>query len=656
MQTTEPKRFHKNLMKFKKTKYDAKRSLPLKKTLNGMTTILLMLFLTIHFSYAQQNAKRDSLKDSIAEKKQFQAEKYLLQQREKQRIDSLFTLQLKQELSLAATDSKKKKVLTDSLAQIYKRDSVRRADQLKKIADLKLHARAYPVTLASDTLFYIYTRIGSFSAAERAKAISGHINALYKNPFFLSDSLKVMPNEVTYDIVYNNDNVIMSVAELDALWYNEPPAKIAQKYLLKIKAEVKQVRQDNSLFNWLKRVGYVALILIGIWLIIKGINYFLNRTEQFLDAHKEQYFKGFNIRTLQVLSADQHYKYVLRVNNIIRIILILLTIYLALPLFFSVFPQTRSIANTLIGWILTPAKAVIKGVLDFLPNLFTIGVIYIATRYLIKFIKYFASEIEHETIKLPGFYKEWAKPTFNIVKVLVYAFMFVIIFPYLPGSKSPAFQGVSVFFGVLLSLGSSSAISNIIAGLVITYMRPFTLGDRVKIGEVTGDVIEKTMLVTRIRTIKNEDITVPNSTVLNTHTINYSVNAKDTGLIIHTTVTIGYDVPWQDMHQVLIEAALRCEMILKDPVPFVLQTSLDDFYVSYQINAYTREANKQALIYSDMHRHIQDVCNEKGIEIMSPHYSALRDGNLVTIPANYLPKDYQPPVFNVKTNGQKQAE
>ena len=622
-----------------------------------IVTIVVMLFLALQTCYAQQNPQTDSITDSLTEKKQFLTEKYLLQQREKQHIDSLFTLQLKQELTLAATDSKKRKILTDSLTQIHERDSARKADQLKKIADLKSHARAYPITLSSDTLFYIYTRIGSFSAAERAKAISSHINALYKNPVFTADSLKVVPNELTYDIVYNNDNVIMSIAELDALWYNEPPAKLAQRYLVKIKTEVKQVKEKNSLFNWLKRLGYIVLILIGIWLIIIGINYLLNRVERFLDTHKERYFKGFNIRTLQVLSADQHYKYVIRINNIIRIILILLTIYLALPLFFSIFPQTRSIANLLIGWILTPAKAIIKGVLDFLPNLFTIAVIYIATRYLIKFIRYFASEIEHETIRLPGFYKEWARPTFNIIKVLVYAFMFVIIFPYLPGSKSPAFQGVSVFLGVLLSLGSSSAISNVIAGLVITYMRPFTLGDRVKIGEVTGDVIEKTMLVTRIRTIKNEDITVPNSTVLNTHTINYSVNAKDTGLIIHTTVTIGYDVPWPDMHQCLIEAALRCPMILKDPVPFVLQTSLDDFYVSYQINAYTREANKQAVIYSQLHQHIQDVCNEKGIEIMSPHYSALRDGNLVTIPASYLPKDYQAPFFNVKAdNNQKAAD
>lgn len=189
-----------------------------------------------------------------------------------------------------------------------------------------------------------------------------------------------------------------------------------------------------------------------------------------------------------------------------------------------------------------------------------------------------------------------------------------------------------------------------IAGLVITFMRPFKIGDRIKLGEMTGIVIEKTMLVTRLRTVKNEEITIPNSSVLSGNTINYSSISKNEGLILHTTVTIGYDVPWQDMHQVLIDAALRTKLVLAEPKPFVLQTSLEDFYVAYQINIFTQDPDKQALILSDLHKNIQDVCNEKGIEILSPHYRAARDGNTSTIPASYLPKDYKSPGFNVKIN------
>jgi small-conductance mechanosensitive channel len=254
-----------------------------------------------------------------------------------------------------------------------------------------------------------------------------------------------------------------------------------------------------------------------------------------------------------------------------------------------VFPKTQDLTNTLLGWVLTPAKKLLHSIINFLPNLFTILVIYFFTSYLVKAIKYFATEIEKGNITLAAFHKEFAIPTFNILRFILYAFMLVIVFPYLPGSDSPAFQGVSVFLGILISLGSSSAINNIIAGLVITYMRPFKIGDRVKIGETIGDVIEKTTLVIRIRTIKNEDITVPNSTVLSSNTINYSANATNLGLILNTTVTIGYDVPWKDMHQALINAALRTEFILKEPVPFVLQTSLDDFYVSYQMKPTGRQ-------------------------------------------------------------------
>ncbi len=226
--------------------------------------------------------------------------------------------------------------------------------------------------------------------------------------------------------------------------------------------------------------------------------------------------------------------------------------------------------------------------------------------------------------------------------------MAVLIFPYLPGSDSPIFKGVSVFLGVLFTFGSAGSLANVVAGLVLTYMRLFKIGERVKIGDVVGDVIEKNLLVTRVRTVKNEIISIPNLTVMNSHTINYSSDAHDRGLILHTTVTIGYDVPWRTMHQALLHAADRTEFLLKDPKPFVLQTSLDDFYVSYQINGYTKEANKQSRIYSELHGHIQDCCNEAGIEILSPHYRAARDGNATTIPTDYLEKDYKAPSFNVK--------
>ena len=201
---------------------------------------------------------------------------------------------------------------------------------------------------------------------------------------------------------------------------------------------------------------------------------------------------------------------------------------------------------------------------------------------------------------------------------------------------------------MLVSFGSSSAIANIVAGVVMTYMRPFQLGDRVKIADTVGDIVEKTLLVTRIRTIKNVDITVPNAMVLSSHIINYSSTAKEGGVVLHTSVTIGYDAPWRQVHELLLAAADSTRGLMKEPKPFVLQTSLDDFYVSYELNAYTDNPNVMARTYSDLHQNIQDKFNEAGVEIMSPHYRAARDGNQVAIPPENLPGDYVPPAFRLE--------
>jgi small-conductance mechanosensitive channel len=208
---------------------------------------------------------------------------------------------------------------------------------------------------------------------------------------------------------------------------------------------------------------------------------------------------------------------------------------------------------------------------------------------------------------------------------------------------------------VLFSLGSTSAIANVVGGIILIYTRSFQLGDKISIGDVIGDVIEKGLLVTRIRTPSNKIITIPNSSLLNTNVINFSVSQREfkEPLILQTTVTLGYDLPWRKVHTTLKEAALATKFIVSEPAPFVLQTSLDDFYVSYQLNSYTDHPNKMVYIYSELHQNIQDKCNEVGIEIMSPHYKALRDGNHSTIPENYLPEDYQSPAFGIQSNPQK---
>jgi small-conductance mechanosensitive channel len=332
-----------------------------------------------------------------------------------------------------------------------------------------------------------------------------------------------------------------------------------------------------------------------------------------------------------------------------RILATVVLLYVWLLYVFSRFPWTRGISAAVVGYILDPLRAVGAATLAALPDLFYLAVIALITRYVIKFARFLFIEVERGRIVLRGFYADWAIPTFKIVRFIILAFAVILAFPHIPGSRSEAFRGVSIFLGVLFSLGSTSAIANIVAGLSITYMRAFKVGDRVRIGDTMGDVVGKSLLVTRIRTIKNEIVTVPNSMVLSAHTVNYSDRAKSEGLILHPAVAVGYDVPWRTVHELLIEAAHRTEHILREPKAFVLQNAFDDFYVTYELNAYTDKPREMVNIYSALRCNIQDVFNEAGVEILSPHVMRIRDGNRIAIPDAYLPEGYVPEAIRVKS-------
>ncbi len=400
----------------------------------------------------------------------------------------------------------------------------------------------------------------------------------------------------------------------------------------------------------------LVLIGIGTYLLFKTFGW-VKRGSRILAIQirsaENKHLKGFKIQRVQVFTASQLTRFLLLVDQYALYLVYLLLILIYLTSVFSVFPQTRGVVMNILGIIFEAIEEGWLAFASYVPNLLNLIVIIIFTFYGLKLIRFVFREIEKGTLTFSGFYPEWAVPTYQLVRVLVIALALVIAFPYLPGSSSPAFQGISVFIGLLLSLGASSFVANVISGIVLTYTRAFQIGDRVQIADTVGDVVEKGLLVTRIRTIKNVEITIPNGLVLGSHVINYSSVSKGQKLILHTTVTLGYDISWRLIHETLIKAAQATGDILAEPRPFVLQTSLDDSYVSYELNAYTDQPNKMATIYSDLHQNIQDFCNQAGIEILSPHFSALRDGNNSTIPPEHLPKDYQTPPFQIRMNREK---
>ncbi|NOT37257.1 MAG: mechanosensitive ion channel [Saprospiraceae bacterium] len=393
-----------------------------------------------------------------------------------------------------------------------------------------------------------------------------------------------------------------------------------------------------QIWNKLTEIGLFLLEITIIYYLIKFINRtFLNLSNYAVQKIHASLVK-YEIKKIKIFSALQIEDIIRNFINLVKYALIVFIIYLGLPVVFSIFPETKPFAITMFNWVLNPAIAIFNNILNFLPDLFTIIVVYIITRFIIKIIRFISTEIEEGDIVIPGFHADWAIPTFNIVRFLLYAFMLVIIFPYLPGSSSPAFQGVSIFLGLLLSFGSSSSINNVIAGLVITYMRPFKIGDEVKIGEIEGSVTEKTLLVTRIKTNKNEDVTIPNATILSSNTINYSTHAKDKGLIIHTTLTFDYDLPWQQIHEAMLDAADKTKSLLKEPKPFVLQTALNSFFVNYQLNAYSNTAIDLEFLMSEIHENLQESFKQRNIPMTLPLFKALKEGNVINIPIQFNSK------------------
>lgn len=550
--------------------------------------------------------------------------------------DSIRMANMKRELEEARLNEANMRMEMEQLRlKAFAADSVKLAQQKARIDSLRQFTPGVPVVVEGDTLFYLYTKRGGYTPLQRAEMIDAAITQLGKRFTLHPDSVYIESSDIVSDLMYGN-KVIASFTDQDGLWEGRSREQLAADKRIVVVKKLKELKEEHSFWQLGKRILYFVLVLVGQYLLFRLTTWLFRKLKVRIQKLKDTKLKPISIQDYELLDTQRQVNLLIFLSNLLRYVLVFLQLLITVPLLFVIFPQTKGLADTIFSYIWNPVKDILVGIVDYIPNLFTIFIIWYAIKYLVRFVHYLSREIEAGRLKFGGFYPDWAMPTFHIIRFLLYAFMIAMIYPYLPGSRSGVFQGISVFVGLIVSLGSSTVIGNIIAGLVITYMRPFKLGDRIQLNDTTGNVIEKTLLVTRIRTPKNEVVTIPNSFIMSSHTVNYSSSAREYGLIIHSEVTIGYDAPWRQVHQLLIEAALNTPGVIDDPRPFVLETSLSDWYPVYQINAYIREADKLAQIYSDLHQNIQDRFNEAGVEIMSPHYMAMRDGNESTIPKDDL--------------------
>jgi small-conductance mechanosensitive channel len=504
-----------------------------------------------------------------------------------------------------------------------------------------------PVELGGKVLFYLRVNTKRDTAQKRAQILSASILKLAKDPLFNPKSITVQDSELSSDIMAG-DKVIYPVWGFEANAVGKPAHELARDYADKIRQAIAAYQKEHSLRNLVIRIAKTVLALFALIILVFLVNRGMHRLNRAILASER--IRSVKIGEFEFFTADRIKAVITMAVKMVRLLIILVLIYTYFHLGFSFFPATQRYAFKLYNSMLGAVASMGKAIWDQTPSLVFLVVLFFITRNVLKTLGFFFEQVSAGKVTVSGMDPEVAPITYKLLRLLILAFVLVIAYPYIPGSESSAFKGISIFLGVLFSLGSSSAIANLIAGVSLTYMRSFRVGDVIKVGDATGVVLERRLYVSRLKTFKNEVITIPNGVILTSHVTNLSQEVRQgDGLILHTGVTIGYDAPWETVHNLLIEAANRSKHVLKSPPPFVLQTALNDFYVAYELNAYTDAPEILPWVYSELHKNVQNTFNEAEVEIMSPHYTQLRDGHHTTIPADYLPPDYKAPALRIIT-------
>jgi small-conductance mechanosensitive channel len=489
-----------------------------------------------------------------------------------------------------------------------------------------------PVELGGKSVFVLRSGVGSISASERAAIIRQRLEQLARSPVS-PGQVRTEKTEMGWAILAGKQRIVSVTAD-DAKAENTSEQALAEQWAGAIRQGLGATRRSH----WRALVGRLAttaLVLLALflafWLLRQAHRGLLEK----LVGRRER-LRPLRFRGLEVVSSLMLFRALRRAVQLGYAVVGTIFGLAALLTIFGQFPTTKGMVWQVLLWVWHPVRNMLEGLLNYLPHLATIIVIIVVTRLVLRAIRFVFTQADLGVISLePWVQRDVARPTGQIIRMIVLVVALFFIAPLIPGTGSTAAKGLSVILGLMVSFGSTSAVGNAVAGVVLTYMRPFRPGDRVKVGEVVGDVVERTFLYTKVRTIKNEEVIIPSLQALSGAMTNYTARAQAPGLILHTSVTISYDAPWRKVHELLLAAADATRQILKEPKPFVLQTSLNDFFVTYQINAYTDRADLMQDTYSELHQNILDSFNKGGIEILSPHYYQLRDGNTSSIPSEH---------------------
>ena len=461
--------------------------------------------------------------------------------------------------------------------------------------------------------------VTAFPAEKRADLIAGRIRAIAADHSISASMLKSEHSEELTRILAGKQ-LVMVITNADARLEQLDRHNLANVYVTRIGEVIQDYRRDRSAER-LARSGLYALAATGAFALLLWMG---KRAMRKLDAVIERRVKarlaGIEAKSLRILNAAQLWQTLRSLRVLVWVVAVLGVSLVYLDFLLHLFPWTRWFGLRLFDLLFDPLRTIGTGILAAIPDLVFLAILVVVVRFVLKALHLLFSGIAEGTVSITTFERDWSWPTYRLIRLLVLAFSVVVAYPYIPGSGSDAFKGVSLFLGVIFSLGSSSVISNVIAGYTMTYRRAFRIGDRVRLNEHLGDVVEMRVLVTHLRSPKNEEIVIPNSLILNSSVVNYSSLAREGKLILNTTVGIGYETPWRQVEAMLLQAAERTEGLLKEPRPFVLQKALGDFAVTYEINAYCDDAQAMNRLYTRLYQNILDVFNEYDVQIMTPAY------------------------------------
>ncbi len=508
-----------------------------------------------------------------------------------------------------------------------------------------------PIFLGGRQVYTVRTGRDGLSLSERVRAIQSRLRQAITDDATSADSVRLIRTPEGIEVRLGRHVLWLIVAadlgsqssEEFSDWIAVLPATISEGVL--------KERESRRPVRLLISTALAALLTLVAWVLARLLFAASVRWSSLLHRVLPRYVRGIRIRSFEILSKHQIVGMVRSVLARVDLVVGALLLYGYLTLLFSLFPWTQGWSWLLVRLARTFAIDAIRSVASAIPGLLVIAVIVFLFGWITKLAGRFFDDVDAGTLTIPGLHRELARPSKRLVRILLWIIAAMIAYPYIPGSQSKAVQGVSILLGVMVSLGSTGFVGNVISGIVLTYSRSFRVGDRVRIGEVTGDVVSLGFFATKLRTIRNEEVTLPNGHVAAHAIVNYTRLSEDEGLVLHTEVTIGYDVDWRRVHALLLEAAGKVEGVESDPAPRVYQRSLNDCNVSYELNAVTRRSHAQLQLYSDLHQEIQDAFAAAGIEILSPAFQAIRDGNAATLPGEPKGPRRDPGAFRVETKG-----